>query len=291
MSRSGSSQSSRRYALSIVPTSQPAHASTSIQKELAEISLDPPPNCSAGPKGDNIFEWVSTIMGPQGSPYAGGVFCTLLNPRYEIFPVKSPLTPQPWTSTSPPIIHSSRRRWFSRPRSTTVTSTRTDRFASTSSRTTGAPLSPFRKFSSPSALSSPTATPRTPSLPPSRSRYRLLPSLYRACAFPSLPSRPPSPRQFTARPTHAPPVPHRPRDARQDRRRVDAAIRYINLTLTSVSASPSALFSQFFITYTPCHHRLRVSGPPCGGPAGRRRRVRGGAGGAWARSWRWRRRT
>ena len=45
-----------------------------ILKELAEISLDPPCNCSAGPKTDNIFEWVSSIMGPDGSPYAGGLF-------------------------------------------------------------------------------------------------------------------------------------------------------------------------------------------------------------------------
>jgi hypothetical protein len=37
-----------------------------IQKELAEISLDPPCNCSAGPKGDNIYEWSSTIVGPSG---------------------------------------------------------------------------------------------------------------------------------------------------------------------------------------------------------------------------------
>jgi ubiquitin-conjugating enzyme E2 D/E len=37
-----------------------------MQKELAEITLDPPPNCSAGPKGDNLYEWVSTILGPPG---------------------------------------------------------------------------------------------------------------------------------------------------------------------------------------------------------------------------------
>ncbi|XP_068876600.1 ubiquitin-conjugating enzyme E2 E3 isoform X2 [Aphelocoma coerulescens] len=31
-------------------------------------------SASAGPKGDNIYEWRSTILGPPGSVYEGGVF-------------------------------------------------------------------------------------------------------------------------------------------------------------------------------------------------------------------------
>ncbi|XP_073737841.1 ubiquitin-conjugating enzyme E2 E3 isoform X2 [Callorhinus ursinus] len=39
-----------------------------------EVSLLTMLAASAGPKGDNIYEWRSTILGPPGSVYEGGVF-------------------------------------------------------------------------------------------------------------------------------------------------------------------------------------------------------------------------
>ncbi|XP_059428947.1 constitutive photomorphogenesis protein 10 isoform X2 [Corylus avellana] len=45
-----------------------------IQREMAELNMDPPPDCSAGPKGDNLYHWVATIVGPQGTPYEGGIY-------------------------------------------------------------------------------------------------------------------------------------------------------------------------------------------------------------------------
>lgn len=46
-----------------------------IKKEAIDLSKDPPRGVSAGPKNaTNLHKWVATIEGPQGTPYAGGLF-------------------------------------------------------------------------------------------------------------------------------------------------------------------------------------------------------------------------
>lgn len=52
--------------------------------------LDPVPGCIAAPKDDtNLFEWSSTIQGPENSPYAGGTFLLDIN-FAEDYPFKAP---------------------------------------------------------------------------------------------------------------------------------------------------------------------------------------------------------
>ena len=46
-----------------------------IARDLKELREDPLGNCSAGPVDENnLFIWKASIIGPEGSPYAGGTF-------------------------------------------------------------------------------------------------------------------------------------------------------------------------------------------------------------------------
>lgn len=59
-----------------------------IQKELQEFRKDCPLNCSAGPIGEDIFRWEGIIVGPDDTPYAGGIFDMKI-----LFPVDYPFKP------------------------------------------------------------------------------------------------------------------------------------------------------------------------------------------------------
>lgn len=57
-----------------VSTTSVSASGKRIQREMMELNSDPPTDCCAGPKGDRLYHWVATVIGPPGTPYHGGVY-------------------------------------------------------------------------------------------------------------------------------------------------------------------------------------------------------------------------
>ncbi|XP_062076625.1 constitutive photomorphogenesis protein 10-like [Humulus lupulus] len=74
MMSSTSASASSSSASTWVSTTSVSSSGKRIQREMAELNNNPPPDCSAGTKGDNLYHWVATVIGPQGTPYEGGIY-------------------------------------------------------------------------------------------------------------------------------------------------------------------------------------------------------------------------
>ncbi|KAJ1966574.1 ubiquitin conjugating enzyme Ubc7/UbcP3 [Dispira parvispora] len=68
-----------------------------LMTEYKELTVNPPEGITAGPVSeDNFFEWEALIMGPEGTPYEGGIFTATLK-----FPKDYPLNPPEMRFTCP----------------------------------------------------------------------------------------------------------------------------------------------------------------------------------------------
>jgi len=72
-----------------------------IRKELKLLEEESKsmPGCSAGPVGDDLLNWQGIIVGPEGTPYVGGVFKLEI-----IFPSDYPYK-APKVTFATPIYH------------------------------------------------------------------------------------------------------------------------------------------------------------------------------------------
>jgi ubiquitin-conjugating enzyme E2 D len=59
-----------------------------LKNELKELETNPPTNCSAGIIDDDMYKWQATILGPDDTPYVGGIFNLLIQ-----FPTDYPFKP------------------------------------------------------------------------------------------------------------------------------------------------------------------------------------------------------
>lgn len=60
-----------------------------IQKELKDFERDPPNGISASSDNNNLTHWTAIIVGPEKSPFEGGVFSLDINFSPE-YPFKAP---------------------------------------------------------------------------------------------------------------------------------------------------------------------------------------------------------
>lgn len=65
-----------------------------LEKEYEDFKRDPPTNCSAAPKDEDIYTWEAVIYGSTGSVYEGGIFNLIIEfpPNYPFKPPKVKFT-------------------------------------------------------------------------------------------------------------------------------------------------------------------------------------------------------
>ena len=60
-----------------------------LKKEMQNLKKNPPENCSAGPRANDLYLWDASIIGPKGTPYENGIFNVEINYPCD-YPFKAP---------------------------------------------------------------------------------------------------------------------------------------------------------------------------------------------------------